>query len=362
MSTLDNFRKEAKRWLKALRAGDRPAIDRLRSAYPQAQLPPTLRDVQHALAREHGFDNWAALKASALHKTNNDTDLTALLEAADADDLAALIAILDRDPDLIDQRGVLAGHTGLRTALHFGVQHERIVAALLERGADPNIRDEGDNAFPLHFVAETNTLSIIRLLVEHGADPIGTGDHHELEVIGWATVFGKANKEVVDYLLAHGAVHNIFSAIATGAIADLRRLAEQSPADVNRKMDRTNLRRTPLHLAVVKKQPAALPILIDHGAALDATDAGGLTALDQAALDGERDMAHILIDRGAHDWVARGRCARPSRRYRARAQRRSRRLEARTSVGTAHRSRRRHLVWQDHRDVASIWRCDQCAG
>ena len=71
MSTLDNFRKEAKRWLKALRAGDPPAVDRLRVAYPQAQLPPTLRDVQHALAREHGFDNWAALKASALHKTNN---------------------------------------------------------------------------------------------------------------------------------------------------------------------------------------------------------------------------------------------------------------------------------------------------
>ena len=210
-----------------------------------------------------------------------------------------MLAILDRDPDLIDQRGVLAGHTGLRTALHFGVHHERIVAALLERGADPNIRDEGDNAFPLHFVAETNTLSIIRLLVEHGADSIGAGDHHELDVIGWATVFGKADREVVDYLLAHGAVHNIFSAIATGAIGDLRRLAEQSPADVNRKMDSTNLRRTPLHLAVVKKQRAALPILIDSGAALDATDAGGLTALDQAALDGERDMAQALIDRGA---------------------------------------------------------------
>jgi ankyrin repeat protein len=299
VSTLDNFRKEAKRWLKALRAGDRPAVERLRSAYPQAQLPPTLRDVQHALACEHGFDNWAALKASAIHKANNDTDLTALLKAAEGNDLVALLEILARDPDLIDQRGTLEGHTGLRTALHFGVRHERIVAALLEHGADPNIRDEGDNAFPLHFVAETNTFSIVRLLVEHGADPIGAGDHHELEVIGWATVFGKADSEVVNYLLTHGAVHNIFSAIATGAIADLRRLAGQSPADVNRKMDRTNLRRTPLHLAVVKKQPAALPILIAHGAALDATDASGLTALDQAALDGERDMAQILIDRGA---------------------------------------------------------------
>lgn len=51
MSSIDNLRKEAKRRLKALRAqtGTSPAA------------APTLRDVQHALAREHGHESWKAM-------------------------------------------------------------------------------------------------------------------------------------------------------------------------------------------------------------------------------------------------------------------------------------------------------------
>ena len=61
MSSLDNLKKEAKRWLKALRGGDAEARERLRRAYPKAGPEPALRDVQHALAREHGFEHWTAL-------------------------------------------------------------------------------------------------------------------------------------------------------------------------------------------------------------------------------------------------------------------------------------------------------------
>jgi hypothetical protein len=59
---MDNLRREAKRWLKALRANDPDAQARLARAYPQAPTLPVLRDVQHALARERGYDNWAAMK------------------------------------------------------------------------------------------------------------------------------------------------------------------------------------------------------------------------------------------------------------------------------------------------------------
>ena len=62
MSSLDNLKKEAKRWLKALRDGDADARARLVRAWPQAPPTPVLRDVQHALAREHGVENWLALK------------------------------------------------------------------------------------------------------------------------------------------------------------------------------------------------------------------------------------------------------------------------------------------------------------
>ncbi len=65
MSTLDNLRKEAKRWLKALRDGDTEARARLDRAFPKAPAQPGLRDIQHALARERGVVNWKALTETA---------------------------------------------------------------------------------------------------------------------------------------------------------------------------------------------------------------------------------------------------------------------------------------------------------
>ena len=49
--SLDSLKKEAKRWLDALRREDTAARARLHSANPDAPAMPTLRDVQHALAR-----------------------------------------------------------------------------------------------------------------------------------------------------------------------------------------------------------------------------------------------------------------------------------------------------------------------
>ena len=62
-SSLETLRKEAKRWLKALRAGDAEARRRIVAVRPAALANPSLRDVQLALAREHGLPGWAALKA-----------------------------------------------------------------------------------------------------------------------------------------------------------------------------------------------------------------------------------------------------------------------------------------------------------
>ena len=60
--TLESLKKEAKRWLKALRAHDESSRARLHRAFPKAPAQPGLRDVQHALALEHGLAGWTALK------------------------------------------------------------------------------------------------------------------------------------------------------------------------------------------------------------------------------------------------------------------------------------------------------------
>ena len=290
---LETLKKEAKRRLRALRA---------------TQPGATLREVQLALAREYGFEGWSALKArvaeieAARGVSPEEAALQTLLAAAGRGDAEAVARVLDQHPALVNERGTLPGNTGRRTALHFGVAHEPVVRLLLERGADPNIRDEGDNAFPLHFAAEQQNLPVIRLLVEHGAQTIaGEVDDHELDIIGWATAFYyvKPNAEVVDYLLAHGAQHTMFSAVATGAIESIRDVARRTPGAVDKRMDRTNHRRRPLHLAIVKKQPAALQTLLDLGADIEGTDVAGLTPLDQAALSGETAMAETLLAGGA---------------------------------------------------------------
>ena len=61
-TTLDNLRREAKRWLKAIRENIQEACERFERAYPKHTGKPVLRDAQHALAREFGFENWKELK------------------------------------------------------------------------------------------------------------------------------------------------------------------------------------------------------------------------------------------------------------------------------------------------------------
>lgn len=61
-SSLDSLKKDAKRWLHALRACEPEALVRLQQVLPGASPTPALREVQQALAREYGFESWAALK------------------------------------------------------------------------------------------------------------------------------------------------------------------------------------------------------------------------------------------------------------------------------------------------------------
>ncbi len=61
-TTLENLKKQAKRWLKALRENDAAARERFQKTHPNAPAKPVLRDVQYALALEYGQNSWKELK------------------------------------------------------------------------------------------------------------------------------------------------------------------------------------------------------------------------------------------------------------------------------------------------------------
>ena len=309
--SLEQLKNQAKTLLKAHRAADPQALDRIRESYPRlrnanaadiANSPLTLAGAQLVIANEYGFATWARFKAHIVSQrpaASVSELVESLREAAGRGDLESLTGLLDDHPELIDE----PGGPGVRTALHQAVfgKSEAAVRLLLERGANPNIRCEGDNAYPLHFAVEQNLVPIIHLLVEHGADTIGEGDYHELGVLGWASAWPDipADPETVRYLLAHGAQHNIFSAVAMGDTEAIRDLIRRTPGDLEKRMNGTKMRSMPLHLAVLKKQMGSLVTLLDLGANPESLAEAGLTALDLAALIGETDAARMLLDRGA---------------------------------------------------------------
>jgi hypothetical protein len=93
-TTLDNLKKEAKRWLKALRDQDAEAQARFAQIHPKSIAHPVLRDVQHALALEFGFSGWSALKQALQDRTAPAKPISA--EVAKFDRLANdLVAIYD---------------------------------------------------------------------------------------------------------------------------------------------------------------------------------------------------------------------------------------------------------------------------
>ncbi len=185
-SCLESLRKEAKRWLRALRANDAAALARLRKANPNSPNEPGLRDVQYALAREHGLTSWLVLR-----------DVLASRESparAHAERVATFL--MSACPDWRVSGGMrhsIAEHTAARLlARHSEIANDSVYTAIvcgdLER-VEHILRDQPNvasikggprNWEPLLYLcaarvpvpaARDNAVAIARTLLDHGADP-----------------------------------------------------------------------------------------------------------------------------------------------------------------------------------------------
>jgi ankyrin repeat protein len=190
-SSREILRGEAKRWLKAIAAGDLEALAHFRQAFPDHTGVPKLRHVQHALAREYGFPSWAALKQEIEDQARTSADRVRLfLEKSvnrygtdpstqkwgsyerDGSARGAVAArLLDRHPEIA------------RDSIHAAVAAHDLAAVLTFLRKTPGAasdRSTFDGWPPLVRLAyarvpieaaSSNALAIATLLLDAGADP-----------------------------------------------------------------------------------------------------------------------------------------------------------------------------------------------
>ena len=276
--SLEWLRKQAKR-----RLGE------LRGSNPDARLA----DAQFDLAKAYGFSSWRALKAHVDALTVDGQ----LIDAARNGDVDRLVTLLHAHPNGLHARTKPYEWTLLHVAAHSG--QLAAVNLLLQRGLDVNAREKGDNTYAMHWAAAAGHLEVVRRLAEAGGDVVGSGDDHELEVIGWASCWDgcddAAHHAIIDLLLGRGARHHIFSAIATRRADEVRRIVASDPAALARRMSRNENHQLPLHFAVRMNRAEMVTLLLELGADPAATDDSGVpTAVYAAAPNVDRSVIEAL--------------------------------------------------------------------
>ncbi|MBI3804400.1 MAG: ankyrin repeat domain-containing protein [Nitrospirae bacterium] len=183
------------------------------------------------------------------------------LESIKKGDLAKVKCLLDETPMLLHAAGEVV--SPLLSALYH--RHQKIVAFFLSQNVQLNL-------FEAAAVGDSKRMAE---LIETAPDRLHAVSPDGFSLLGLAAFFG--HPKVAGYLIEKG-------------------------ADVDAP-SRNAARVRPLHSALAHRDPevsfAVAQRLIEGGADVNATQAGGWTPLHQAAVHGQVGLATLLLDRGA---------------------------------------------------------------
>jgi ankyrin repeat protein len=340
-SSLDALRKEAKRWRKAIDAGDANAVARYVALIPSPAAKPTLRELQHALGREYGFSSWAALKQEIEDRARSTADRLALFLAKSAHRYgmapgAGAWGGEERDGPVRGAMAawLLARHPEIaRDSIHTAVAAGDIDAVRAFLQNDPRLADRRggpDNWTPLLRLAytrlptgpaRTNAVEIARLLLDNGADPraswsdgqnaftaltgvIGGGEagqspHPQAEAL--ARLLIERGADPLDgqalYNTSLGADDTFWLDLLwaeSERCGETARWRQESTPEVNG---------APLDYLLgnaVPKQPKRAAWLLAHGARADAVNTYSKRPIVRlAAIAGRQDIVDLLVSHGA---------------------------------------------------------------
>jgi ankyrin repeat protein len=279
-----------------LRKAAKDRLAAMRAADPGARLFQAQLD----LAREHGFASWRLLKAH-VDSLSLDGQVVAAAMEGDAKRLGEL---LDAHPAKIDVTGGDWQQPLLHLAAHRG--HTGVVDLLLARGFPVDRRDRWDKATALHWAAGGGHVAIGEKLIAAGADVNIPGDAHEAGVIGWAVALHHVARDFGAMLLAHGARHTIFTAVAMGDAATVTAMIAADRGLLSARMSRFEQSRTPLHLAVRLNLPDMVALLLKLGARADGTDGDGHTPLKWVNSHTDKRIPEMLLAAGAEPAQGKG--------------------------------------------------------
>jgi ankyrin repeat protein len=193
----------------------------------------------------------------------------------------------------------------LSQALYFACVHHRLQVAdfLLAQGADINgiVPGLDMRATVLHRVATTNgrftrseTETAIRFLLDRGANPAIRDEIYQSTPIGWAFHFGQSDR--VNLLIDRAGIHD---AVSCDQPDRVRTLLEHDPGLANARDEDGGTPLHRLHGALTHGTEMA-DLLVHHHADVKARDERGVTVIAKLIESGASDLANYLRSLGAN--------------------------------------------------------------